>query len=126
MARKKRMTAAEKARRVAVKRELQKEGILPPDKLRLNRKKYIEETIEAWERRSSDCWVWDIYLSRGIGIMLAAKDRRMRVSPEAVGVAKALLIAMRLKEFSEKLKEEGREAYTLKEEYEHVKDILKA
>lgn len=42
--RKKRLTQREKAERAAIKKQLQKEGFLPPDKPRLNRKKFARET----------------------------------------------------------------------------------
>lgn len=122
----KRMTNTEKARRAAMKKELQEKGFLPPDKPRLDRKKYIEEAVAQWDAREPDCFVWDLFLHKAIGIMLGATDRRGRASPEAVGVAKALKLAVRLEEFNGKLKEEGRDTYTLAEEYGYVKDILEA
>lgn len=120
----KRMSNAEKARRAAVKKELQEKGFLPPDKPRLNRKKYIEEAIGQWNAREPDCFAWDLFLHKAIGTMLGATDRHGRASLEAVGVAKMLRLAIRLQAFSGKLKEEGRDTYTLEEEYEYIKDIL--
>lgn len=48
------------------------------------------------------------------------------MSKEAVGAAKVLKLALRLKEFSDRLKEEGRSEYTIKEEIEFIQDILDA
>ena len=42
-AKKKRMTQKEKDLNLAWKKEMQEKGILPPDKKRLNRRKFIEE-----------------------------------------------------------------------------------
>lgn len=46
---KKRLTQREKAERAAMKKQLQAEGVLPPDKPRLNRKKFARETWAEWE-----------------------------------------------------------------------------
>lgn len=48
MAKRKAMTKAQKAMNAKIKKELQEKGIVPPDKPRLNRKKYIEEAREEW------------------------------------------------------------------------------
>lgn len=122
----KKMTKAQKAMNARIKKQLQKEGVIPPDKLRMNRKKYIEEAMTEWNGREPGYYGWDIYLHRAISFMLGQTDQHLRASPEAVGVAKTLKLAIRLKEFSDKLKEEGRATYTLGEQYEYIKDILNA
>lgn len=127
MAAKKRMTNAQKKYNAQIKKQMQEKGILPPDKPKLNRKKYIEEAREEWNTRDSGCYVWDAYLYRAIGMMLSQTERMStRASPEAVGVAKTLKLALRLREFSEKLEAEGRDKYTVGEQYEFIKDILDA
>lgn len=42
----KKLTNKEKAFRASMKKEMQKEGLLPPDKTKLNGKKYVEEAIQ--------------------------------------------------------------------------------
>lgn len=122
----KRMTNKEKALNAKIKKDMQEKGFIPPDKPKLNRKKYVEEAREEWNSKDKDFYAWDIYLYKAISIMLGKVDRKFRVSQEAVGVAKCLKLALRLKEFSDKLKAEGRKEYTLKEELEFIKDILEA
>lgn len=122
----KKMTNKEKALNAKIKKELQEKGVLPPDKPKLNRKKYVDEAIEEWNGKDKDCYVWDIYLHDAISLMLGKVDRNLRVTQEAVGVAKCLKLALRLKEFSDKLKAEGRKEYTLGEKLEFIKDILDA
>ena len=104
---------------------MQKEGLLPPDKPKLNGKKYVEEAIEEWNRKEKKVF-WMYYLYKAINIMLGKVDKNGRVSKEAVGAAKVLKLALRLKEFSDRLKEEGRSEYTIKEEIEFIQDILDA
>lgn len=122
----KKMTAKEKERNAEVKKILQAEGILPPDKPKLNRKKYVEEARQEWNERNTDFLAWEVYLYQAIGWVLGSTDCQLRVSPEAVGVAKCLKLAIRLKQFSDKLKAEGRATYTVGEQYEYIKDILEA
>lgn len=127
MVKRKRMTAREKKCNARWKKQMQEEGILPPDKPKLNRKKYIEEAREEWNGRDKSCYVWDAYLMEAISIMLSRTERNsLRVSLEAVGVAKALKMALRLRQFYEKLKEEGRDRYKVYEQYEFIRDIFEA
>jgi hypothetical protein len=127
MAAKKRMTNAQKKYNAQIKKEMQVKGIIPPDKPKLNRKKFIEEAREEWNHRDSGCYAWELFLFDAISVMLSQTETRsMRASPEAVGVAKVLKLALRLREFHEKLKAEGRDKYTVKEQYEFIKDILDA
>lgn len=116
MAKRKAMTKAQKAMNAKIKKELQEKGIVPPDKPRLNR--------EEWNGRNAEYYAWDVFLYQAISIVLGHTDRHLRASPEAVGVAKTLKLALRLKEFRDKLKAEGRYTYTMGEEYEYIKDIL--
>lgn len=123
----KRMTNREKAINASIKKELQEKGIIPPDKPRLNRKKYVEEASQEWNDRDKDFYiVWEKYLFQAISIMLGKVDKNFLVSQEAVGVAKCLKLALRLKEFSDKLKSEGRNEYTVGEQIEFIKDIIDA
>ena len=121
----KKLTNKEKAFKASIKKEMQKEGLLPPDKPKLNGKKYVEEAIEEWNQKEEEVF-WEYYLYKAISIMLGKVDKKFRVSKEAVGVAKVLKLALRLKEFSDRLKEEGRSEYKIKEELEFIQDILDA
>lgn len=121
----KKLTNKEKAFNHRIKKEMQKEGLLPPDKPKLNGKKYVEEAIEEWNQKEEEVF-WEYYLYKAISIMLGKVDKNGRVSKEAVGAAKVLKLALRLKEFSDRLKEEGRSEYTIKEEIEFIQDILDA
>lgn len=123
---KKRPTNAEKKTNARIKKEMQKKGILPPDKPRLNRKKFVEEAIKEWKARNSVCWVWEVYITQAAFIMSGVIDKNLRVTQEAVRAAKVLKIAIRLEEFSNKLKAENRSTYTVGEQYEFIKDILEA
>lgn len=48
----KRMTIREKEERKLIKKQLQEKGVLPPDKPRLNRKKFAEEVNHEWKEFS--------------------------------------------------------------------------
>lgn len=126
MAKRKRMTQRQKQIRADTKKELQARGILPPDKKRLNRKAFVEEAMEEWNGKSRDFYAWDLFLYQAIAYMLCQIDKHGKVSPEAIGVAKCLKLAIRLKEFSDKLKEQGKIKYQVMDQYEYIKDILDA
>lgn len=118
---KKKMTQREKAERARIKKELQKEDLLPPDKPKLNRKKFAAEVWEDWISFGTfEDWM---YLSRAINCMIGPD--MTEVTPEQVGVLKAVKLAVEMKKFEERLKEEGREKYTIGEIYEAaVKPVL--
>ena len=123
---KKPMTKAEKKFQSQIKKDMQERGILPPDKPKLNRKKYIEEARNEWNEKDNECHVWELYLHEAICLTLELTDRQNRASPEAVGVAKTLKLAIRLKEFHDKVKKEGRDTYKIGEYLEYIQDILDA
>lgn len=127
MAKKKRLTNKEKQARADFKKRMQEQGVLPQDKPKLNRKKFIEEARTEWNGRSNDCYIWEHYLMEAISYMLCQREgMSSRASLEAVGVAKVLKLAMRLREFSEELKAKGEHEYKLADQYNYIKDILDA
>ena len=125
MAKKKCMTNREKRERAATKKLLQAEGILPPDKPRLNRKRFIEEAEAEWNGRDLECLIWDLYIMRALFCMLGHGSAR-GISPEAVGAAKILKLAIRLHRFEAELKENGRDKYSYGVQFDYIKDILNA
>ena len=127
MAKKKRLTNKEKKSNAAFKKQMQEKGILPPDKPKLNRKKFIEEARTEWNGRSNDCYIWEHYLMEAISYMLCQREgMSSRASLEAVGAAKVLKVALKLREFSEELKAKGEHEYKLADQYNYIKDILDA
>ncbi|MCX4305252.1 MAG: hypothetical protein OSJ69_05555 [Acetatifactor sp.] len=125
MAKKKRLTNREKKLHAEAKKELQAKGVIPPDKPKLNRKKFIDEAKAEWNSRE-ECYVWDAYMMQAMSYMLGHMEKGMRLSREAVGAAKVLKIAMRLREFSEELKAKGEHEYKVVDQYNYIKDILDA
>lgn len=126
MAVKRKLTKREKKVKAGVKKQMQEEGILPPDKPRLNREKFIREASKEWDTRNNECMIWDIYLIRAVVWMTGHVERNGRRSLQAVGAAKALKIAVRLEKFHHKLKDEGRTEYKLEEEFRYIRDIIDA
>ncbi|EGA94476.1 RelE family Toxin-antitoxin system [ [[Clostridium] symbiosum WAL-14163] len=95
---------------------MQKEGILPPDKARLNRKKFAREVMA--EFGEMDVFAADLYLRRAIGCMVS--EDMPRVSEEQVGVLKLLKIAVETQKFMKALEAEGRTQYTIGEYVDKV------
>lgn len=126
MANGRKMTQKEKKVRAAAKRRLQEKGLIPPDKPRLNRKKFIEEAKQEWEARESG-YVWTVYLMEAISYMLGHMERNsLRYSSEAVAAAKILKPAVRLRQFHTTLVEKGEHEYSVADQYKYIKDILEA
>lgn len=120
------MTNREKKYRAELKKELQKDGLIPSDKPKLNRKKFIQEAKEEWSHRENT-YVWDLYLMEAISWMLIHTEKQSnRASLEAIGVAKVLKLAIRLHQFEEELKVKGEKEYKLVDQHKYVRDILEA
>ena len=115
-AKKKRLTQREKAERLRIKKKLQEDGVLPPDKPRLNRKKFAREVLA--EFGAMDAYSADLYLRQAIGCMVSPDMNR--VTEEEVGVLKLLKIAVESERFSKALEAEGRSQYTIGEYAEKV------
>ena len=111
------VTERERKKRAAVKKELQKEGVLPPNRPRVNRRKYAQEAIREYEETigNVDEGPW---LRMVIGMMVS-KDMK-RVSDEEMGVLRMLRLAAGTKKFHERLRAEGREKYSMREFYNEV------
>ena len=89
-----------------IKKQLQAGGVLPPDKPRLNRRKFIQEAREEYNAFAKECMVSDLYLHRAVSVLLGMVKRNSP-TPEAVGGAKALKLAVRLREFDQMVKAGG-------------------
>lgn len=108
---KKRLTQREKAERAKMKKELQAEGVLPPDKPRLDRKKFARETWVEFEALYKAKPIRaELALIKAVGFMVGPE--MSRVTPEKVGVLKLLKLAVEYDGFLDKLEAEGRETYT--------------
>ncbi len=116
---KKRLTRREKAERAAAKKWAQESGLLPPDKPRLNRKKFARETWAEFEALyKSEPILAEVSLIKAIGFMVGPEMEK--VSPEEVGVLKLLKLAVEYNAFLKKLEEEGRVQYTYGELIDEV------
>lgn len=124
---KKKLTQREKTARAAFKKQMQEKGVLPPDKPKLNREKFIKETVREWNERSGDCMIWDICLTQAASWMMGHRERnRLGLSLEAVGAAKVLKTAIWIEKFNRELREKGQKEYKLDDQYDYIKDILEA
>lgn len=118
------LTAKEKAERAKIKKQLQAEGLIPPDKKPLNRGKFIAESEKEFREFFFEGYGGLTYLYEAVMVMTTHRTLKEKHTLEAVGAAKALKIAVRLGQFSDRLKDEGRTSYKLKEKYDCIKDII--
>lgn len=85
-----------------------------PDKPRLNRKKFARETWAEWEEfLKRDPVLAEVRLLRAVEFM--AGPEVPKITPEQIGVFKALKIAIELDKFFRRLEAEGRKQYTIGE-----------
>ena len=116
---KKRLTQREKAERAAIKKKLREDGLLPPIKPRLNRKKFARETWAEFDAfYKAEPIRAEVSLLKAIGFMVGPDMKE--VSPEEVGVLKLLKLAVEYNAFLEKLETEGRTKYTYGELIDEV------
>lgn len=100
--------------------------MIPPDKPRLNRKKFIEEARAEWNARDIGMYAEGRYLAEAFGLMLGHGRKANSPSLEAVGAAKVLKLTVRLSQFSKLVKERGDTEYKVSEKFDYIKDILDA
>lgn len=113
-AKKKRLTQREKAERAAAKKRLQARGVLPPDKPRLNRKKFAQETWAEWTALLAENRLRAaMALCRAVSFTTAPE--LLEVTPEQVGILKAMKIAVEYEKFLQKLEAEDRSDYSIGE-----------
>ena len=80
--------------------------------------------MEEWNEEMQIFEIGDAFcLSNAISCMVSSD--MMKVTEEETGVLKLLKIAMEIKKFNKKLKDENRESYKVKELYEVIEPILK-
>lgn len=119
----KRMTVKEKKVRQEVKKELQSKGILPPDKKKLNRKKFAKDVWQEFNEVLNEYGDY-LFLREAIGCMVS--DNMLNVTTEEVGVLKLMKLSIELKKFHKAQAEQGKTTYTLGELCEKVvKPVLK-
>ena len=111
---KKRLTQRERAERAAAKKRLQARGVLPPDKPRLNRKKFAQETWAEWTALLAENRLGAaMALCREVSFTTAPE--LLEVTPEQVGILKAMKIAVEYEKFLQKLEAEDRSDYSIGE-----------
>lgn len=108
------MTNRERKERQKIRKELIEKGVLPPPKKRVNRKKYAQEVLEWYH---NDLTLYDVMKAF---TMFIPSTNANRVSDEDMTILRVIHIAKAQKDFSEKLKAEGRSTYEWREWYEEV------
>jgi hypothetical protein len=121
MVKRKRLTISEKKMNAKVRTELRAEGIIPPIKPKLNRKKFAEDVIKDY-RENLNKYDDIRYLYEAIGWMIPSTNTeyKQKISLEQIGVLKVLKAAMEIKKFIKQKSEKGEEKYSVEELYKNV------
>lgn len=120
------MTAREKRLRAEARAHLREEGLLPPRKKPLNRKRFCREAKALLEGTES---LYDLapYLYWALCEMLERKDwPEGTVSAEAVGAAKVIKLAAARRDFERAKREAGKTGFTVGELLDAVKEVFEA
>lgn len=119
---KKRLTNKEKTFRAQLKKDLQGKGILPPDKPRLNRKKFAKETIEEFEKVCGD---FDGLMELWEALGWFVSKNPNKVTSEQVGIYKLMKVAIETKKFRNRMREAGKDEYNLQELCDVISPIVR-
>lgn len=105
---KKRLTNKEKALKSKVKKELQEQGLLPPDKPRLNRRKFAKEAAE-FDKEINLMNPMDVFWFHNALTLVTAGTDVLPITSEQVGVFKLMKITAEIKKLHEETKKSGKE-----------------
>lgn len=112
---KKRLTNKEKQFNKKVRKEMRDEGILPPIKPKLNRRKFAKEVQTEWKNYG------DIfYLTKALGWFAPSGISKLTITSEQVGALKVMKLAISIKQFEEESFAKGKSSYNAMELYEKV------
>lgn len=127
----KKLTQKEKKFRQELKKKWQEEGVLPPDKPKLNRKKFAIETIREFDKITNENDIYTNYFNILQSIYMfiphIAKDEKiiLTVTPEQIGMLKVMKLFIERIKFIDKKREAGITSWTVGEEYEaYVEKIM--
>lgn len=109
---KRKLTNKEKKENREVKAYLREQGVLPPVKKKLNRKKFAQEVREDFSFLNERIDL--VYLRRAINLMLPLESEKS-ISLETVGVLKTVKLAAEIKRYEQKLKKQGFNSYNSNE-----------
>lgn len=113
----KKLTNAEKKYRKELREELREQGLIPPVKPKLNRKKFLDETKE--EFKSLNIFNDVQFLYEAISWMTPS-DQQRGITSEQIGVLKMMKMAVDIKNYMEDKKRSGETNYAPSELYETV------
>lgn len=115
------MTKKERKELAKVKKRLQAEGVLPPNKPRLNRKKFAREVNKEWEELEIG-GITDISLILNVLAMMTRSGEYGAITSEDIGILKLKKCVIEIKKA---MQAEQRECFTVGEMYRIHDEILK-
>lgn len=115
------MTKKERKELAKVKKRLQAEGVLPPDKPRLNRKKFAREVNEEWEELEIG-GITDISLILNVLAMMTRSGEYGGITSENIGILKLKKCVVEIKKA---MQVEQRGCFTVGELYKICEEVWK-
>ena len=115
------MTKKERKELAKVKKRLQAEGVLPPDKPRLNRKKFAREVNEEWGELEIG-GITDISLILNVLAMMTRSGEYGGITSEDIGILKLKKCVVEIKKA---MQVEQRGCFTVGELYKICEEVWK-
>lgn len=119
MSKGKRMTAREKKSLAESRERLRAAGIIPPKKKPVNRKKFIAQVLADKDTVDDLYMLYMLEVPEAIACMIAGYDV-IGATPEMMGAAKVLRLAIDSQNFKKAKLEAGETSYTYDEYFEKV------
>lgn len=115
------MTKKERKELAKAKKRLQAEGVLPPDKPRLNRKKFAKEVCKEWEELEIGS-ITDITLILEVLTMMTRTGRYGGITSEDIGILKLKKCVIEIKK---ELQKQNRTCFAYSELYKICEEVWK-
>lgn len=115
------MTKKERKELAKAKKRLQAEGVLPPDKPRLNRKKFAKEVCKDWEELEIGC-ITDITLILEVLAMMTRTGEYGSITSEDIGILKLKKCVIEIKK---ELQRQNRSCFSYYELYKICDEVWK-
>lgn len=115
------LTVSQRKMNIKIRNELRAEGVLPPTKPKLNRKKFAAEVKEDMEKYLNE-YDSTYYIRQAINWMFPSIEYTKKITPEQIGVLKIVKMAAEIKKFVKSKKDNGEKTYKIEEIY---KDVIK-
>lgn len=114
------MSKKERKEMAAARKRLIEQGVLPERKKPVNRKKYASEVLSRVENFEDKYFLETKIAGNVISSLINSSEKTFKMDDDEYAMARIVDLSLREIEFLKKLKDDGRDKYTLGEYMEEV------